>query len=485
MLALLAEMRCTEPQGENCLVLNVWEPTWSTSTTRPVMVSLHGGGHTIGSGSMPVFDGASLASRHDVVVVSVNHRLGALGYLYLADVLGDDGGLSANVGELDLVTSLRWVRANAEAFGGDQSNVTIFGQSGGGSKVSTLLAMPAAAGLFHRAIVQSGPKLQALSPDEATANTRALLDTVGLATNPRGLYDVPTAEIVAAQVRVMGGPLGAGSRTFAPVIDDHTLPRHPFDPDAPSVSASVPLLIGTTKDEATLFTHPNEALDTLDPEDAVSAITPLIGERASALYDIYRATRPDVSPAGLVTAIMTDRFRVASIRMAERKAAGHAAPVWMYRFDYATDVEGGALGAPHAVDIAYTFGNPDASASADPAPNATPSPPPSTMSGPRSPATDLRTPPPSPHGRHTTINTAQPCCSTSTPTPLTTPTRSIASPGRTSQSAHINDRIVRLGRQPALRRPRKECTCLLWGRWLRQGGQQRSPGAPASTRTHG
>ena len=362
MLALIAEMRCTEAQGENCLVLNVWEPTWSASTDRPVMVSLHGGAHTFGSGSMPVYDGAALAGRHDVVVVSVNHRLGALGYLYLADVLGDKYAVSGNVGTLDLVAALEWVQANAEAFGGDPSNVTIFGESGGGFKVSTLLAMPGAGGLFHRAIVQSGAKLHALSPDSATATTCAVLDELGLGTHPGGLHDVPAAEIVAAQVRVLGGPFSPGPRTLGPVIDGVTLARHPFDPDAPSVSASVPLLIGTTKDEMTFFTHSNQALETLDDAAAVAAAIPMVGDRARDLYDIYLATQPDVSHARRLAAIMTDRMRVGSIRLAERKAAAGGAPVWMYRFDFETDVEDGALGATHASDIAYTFGNPDASA---------------------------------------------------------------------------------------------------------------------------
>ena len=364
MLALIAEMRCTEAQGENCLVLNVWEPTWSASTARPVMVSLHGGAHTICSGSMPVYDGASLAARHDVVVVSLNHRLGALGYLYLAEILGEDYAVSGNVGTLDLAAALEWVQANAEAFGGDPANVTIFGESGGGFKVSTLLAMPAAAGLFHRAIVQSGAKRHALSPDSATATTRAVLDELGLGTNPRQLGHVPAAEIVAAQVRVLGGPFSPGPRTLGPVVDGAALPRHPFEPDAPSVSASVPLLIGTTKDEMTFFTHPNEALDTLDDAAAVAAVAaiPMVGDRARDLYDTYLETRPDVSHARRLAAIMTDRMRVGSIRLAERKAAAGGAPVWMYRFDFETDVEDGGLGAPHASEIAYTFGNPDASA---------------------------------------------------------------------------------------------------------------------------
>jgi para-nitrobenzyl esterase len=362
MLELMAEMRCTEAQGENCLVLNVWQPMWSDSTARPVMVSLHGGAFTICSGSMPVYDGAALAARHDVVVVSVNHRLGALGYLYLADVLGEEYAASGNVGNLDLVAALQWVQANAAGFGGDPSNVTIFGESGGGGKVSTLLAMPDAAGLFHRAIVQSGPKLRALDPDAAAKTTHAVLDELGLSEKPQGLLTVPAEAIVAAQLRVLGGPLDMGPRKLGPVVDGGVLPCHPFDPDAPAVSAGIPLLIGTTKDEMTLFTYPDETLDTLDDSGAVAAVTPIAGDWAQDMYDLYARTRPDVSPVRRVAAIMTDRFRVGSIRLAERKAAADGAPVWMYRFDFETDVESGALGAPHAIDIAFTFANADASA---------------------------------------------------------------------------------------------------------------------------
>ena len=184
MLTLIAEMRCTEAQGENCLVLNVWEPTWSASTNRPVMVSLHGGATDLLGIDAGVRWRPRSAGSRGVVVVSVNHRLGALGYLYLAETLGEEYAASGNIGTLDLVMALGWVQANAGAFGGDRSNVTIFGESGGGAKVSTLLAVPAATGLFHRAIVQSGPKLRAMSPDAAIATTRALVEELGVAANP-------------------------------------------------------------------------------------------------------------------------------------------------------------------------------------------------------------------------------------------------------------------------------------------------------------
>ena len=365
MIRLIAEARCTEPQGENCLVLNVWAPHTASASPRPVMFSIHGGAHTICSGGLPVFDGASLAAKHDAIVVSPNHRLGVLGYLYLDEVLGDAYAGSGNVGTLDLIGALTWVRDNVATLGGDPGNVTIFGESGGGSKVSTLMAVPAASGLFHRAVVQSGPTLRAIRPHIATATAAALVDDLGLGNSARSLLDVPVDALISAQLRVLGGPIGgglSGGRTIGPVIDDAVLWRHPFEPDAPATSASVPLLIGTTKDEMTMFTYPNEALDELGDDGAVAAIALLVGDAARPLYETYCATRPAATPSQRLAAILTDRFRVHSIRLAERKAAAGGAPVWMYRFDYETDVAGGALGAPHGIDIAMTFGNPDASA---------------------------------------------------------------------------------------------------------------------------
>ena len=365
MARLTAEMISTEAQDENCLVLNVWAPVGRPATPRPVMVSVHGGAHTVGSSSLPVFDGAYLAEAHDVVVVTVNHRLGALGYLYLGELFGEEYATSGNVGTLDLVAALRWVRDNIAGFGGDPGNVTMFGESGGGSKTCTLLAMPSAAGLFHRAIVQSGPKTIALSTEVSTATALAMLDALGIAPpDARQLLTVPVDQLVAAQLEVLGGPLGgavSGGRTLGPVLDGIALDRLPFEPDAPAVSASVPLLIGTTKDEMTFFTYANEALDTLDDAGGAAVMRQLFGEHADVLYGTYRTTRPGATPVQLVTAGMTDGFRIPSIRIAERKAALGQAPVWMYRFDYETDVLDGRLGAPHAIDVAYSFGIPDAS----------------------------------------------------------------------------------------------------------------------------
>ncbi len=366
MLGLTAELQASEPQGENCLVLNIWAPNSPSSVGRPVMFSIHGGAHTIGSGSMAVFNGRWLAEHHDVVVVSVNHRLGALGYLFVEGVLGDAYAGSGNVGNLDLVTALAWVRDNIGVFGGDPGNVTIFGQSGGGAKVSTLMAMPAATGLFHRAIVQSGPKLDAITADAAEDTTRALLADLGFG-DSRDLLVVPAATLIASLVRVLGSPLGAGrtrpgGRMFGPVMDGVVLPRHPFEPDAPSVSSGVPLLIGTTRDEMRMFTYPNEALDSLDDAGAAATVETIFPGRGLPLYKTYQSCRPNATPAQRLAAVLTDSVRVGSIRMAERKAAHGVAPVWMYRFDYETDALDGVLGSPHGLDIAYTFGNPDLSA---------------------------------------------------------------------------------------------------------------------------
>jgi para-nitrobenzyl esterase len=311
-----------------------------------------------------VYDGSWLAQHRDVVVVTINHRLGALGYLHLGELLGEEFATSANTGNLDIVAALRWVRDNISAFGGDPGNVTIFGESGGGSKVSALMGMPDAAGLFHRAIIQSGPKLSALSTDYAHETALRLLSELGLDSNDaRRLFEIPTEALIDAQVRALGGPLGSaavGGRALGPVVDGRVLPAHPFDRVASPCSASVPLLIGTTKDEMTLFTYPNEALDALDDGAARALFVGSHGEAGAALYAAYSATRPSGTPVQRLTQMMTDRFRVGSIRLAERKEAQQAASVWMYRLDYETDVLGGALGAPHGLDVAYIFGIPEA-----------------------------------------------------------------------------------------------------------------------------
>jgi para-nitrobenzyl esterase len=350
-------------QSENCLALNVWTPGVGDGARRPVLVWLHGGGFGSSSGSVPVYDGRRLARRGDVVVVTVNHRLNVFGYLYLGQ-LGEELGLgerfadSGNAGMLDLVAALRWVRDNAEAFGGDPGNVTVFGESGGGGKVSMLMAMPAAAGLFHKAVVQSGAWLRALTPERATELARGYLERLGVRPgDPAAVADLarrPAAELVAA--------LGTGRRSalITPVLDGRSVPRHPFEPDAAPISAGVPLLIGSNRDEMSLLAGArNPALFELTWDGLVPALAafPSVGaEHAAGLADAYRELYPRHSPARVYFAITTDAtIWRNTVRQAERAAARGGAPVYAYQLDWCTPVDGGKWGAPHALDLPLVF----------------------------------------------------------------------------------------------------------------------------------
>ena len=288
-----------DSQGEDCLTVNVWTPSSSAGGARPVMVWFHGGGWTMGSANSPIYDGAALARRGDVVVVGVNHRLGALGYLYLGDVGGPDFAASGSSGALDMVAALEWVRDNIAGFGGDPGNVTIFGESGGGAKVSVLLGTPAAAGLFHRAIIQSGPMLRGVGREKAAGTARAVLDALDVKTVEE-LRAVPADQLVKAQTKVLGGPLGGfgTGHALAPVVDGIGLPAHPFDPEAAPTAAAVPLLIGTTRDEMTLFTAAIPGLSMLTEEVLPGVATMMNGEDCAALLDVYRRTRPGCHAAG-------------------------------------------------------------------------------------------------------------------------------------------------------------------------------------------
>ncbi|MFI5054243.1 MAG: carboxylesterase/lipase family protein, partial [Acidimicrobiia bacterium] len=219
------------PSGDDCLNLNVWTPALDDAK-RPVMVWFHGGGFSSGSANNPMYFGDHLARRGDVVVVSINHRLGILGYLHLADVGGDAWEGSGNAGVLDLVQSLEWVRDNIASFGGDPDRVMIFGQSGGGAKVSTVLAMPAAQGLVHRAAIQSGPGVRALTVEQGDALARAVLAELEIEpSHIERIQEVPTRALATAQNAAMRAVRGAGMG-LAPVVDGTTLPTHPFDPVA-------------------------------------------------------------------------------------------------------------------------------------------------------------------------------------------------------------------------------------------------------------
>ncbi len=344
-----------EPENEDCLYLNIWTPGVNDEHKRPVLFWCHGGGFTMGSGSGGFYHGRNLARRGDAVIVTVNHRLGPLGYCYLGELAAEEYAASGNVGMLDLVAALEWVRDNIAAFGGDPGNVTIFGESGGGAKVSVLMAMPTAAGLFHRAIVQSGPGVNMTPRERGTRNAEKLLKELGVsARETERLSSLPVAQIFEANARINSNPL----QGWAPVVDGQVLPHHPFDPVAPAISANVPLMIGTNKDEATLFLLPDPAVRTLDEAGLSARVREFVGDKAADLIAAYRRADPQGSPRDLFLALASDRMmRVNSIKLAERKYAQGAAPVFMYLFTWETPALDGQLKSCHALEIPFVFDN--------------------------------------------------------------------------------------------------------------------------------
>ncbi len=368
LLELLA-LREPQPMNENCLVLNVWTPALNDGVKRPVMFWCHGGAFIAGSGASPWYEGRNLCRKGDVVVVTINHRLGAFGYLHLADLCGDEFASSGNVGMLDIVAALTWVRDNIAAFGGDPGNVTIFGESGGGAKVSVLMAMPAAYGLFHKAIMQSGPAVEMMSRDDATRTAHQVLAELGLqSSDAAGLRRVSASQLLRAQMRVLRkiNSMAFANRRrvgFNPVIDGRHLPQGPFEPIAPAISAGVPLMIGTNKDEMTLFFGLSPWLDQLDDAALRDRVRAFVGERGEALLDDYRRARPRDTNRDLMLAIATDAgMRIPSLITADRKAAQHAAPVFVYMFTWETPVLGGALKSSHALEIPFVFDTIESSA---------------------------------------------------------------------------------------------------------------------------
>jgi para-nitrobenzyl esterase len=339
--------------SEDCLFLNVWTP--GLGGARPVMVWLHGGGFGNGSGGAAMYDGAALARRGDLVTVTVNHRLNVFGYLNLAEFGGHPS--SGVAGMLDILAALRWVRDNISAFGGDPTNVTVFGESGGGWKVSLLMAMPGAQGLFHKGIIQSGPGLRGMPPTRANELAGAVLAKLGVA-DATGLSDIPAADIQAAANAAAGAELLRG---FTPSIDGVELPRHPFEPDAAPLGAPIPLMIGTNKDEATLFMFGAPSFGQMAEADVTRRAEAAAPGKAGALIAAVGKSFPDYSPSHQVSAIQTlTTMWLDSVRLAERKAAQKAAPVYMYRLDWETPVARGLLRSPHALEIPLVFDNVEA-----------------------------------------------------------------------------------------------------------------------------
>jgi para-nitrobenzyl esterase len=351
------------PETEDCLTLNVWSPGLDASK-RAVMVWFHGGAFAYGTANVARLQGSRLAKRGDVVVVTVNQRLNIFGFLDLSAVGGADFAASGNAGTLDMLAALEWVRDNIERFGGDPGNVTIFGESGGGGKVCTLLAMPSARGLFHRAIVQSGAAVRLRERERAAKLTDAVIKVLGLTANDLGkLQALPMAQLLAA-VEPAQKALGPAPQPlldrypFGPVVDGSIVPRHPFDTSAPDVSAGIPLLIGDMKDEMASFLARDDNVwhRTLTEHGLRDRITPIAGEHTDRVIETYRRLNPAMNPAERLIATLTDsNFRIRSLIVAEHKARQAGAPVYMYSFEWETPVQGGRLKAPHALDVPFTF----------------------------------------------------------------------------------------------------------------------------------
>jgi para-nitrobenzyl esterase len=336
--------------GEDCLSLNVWTPGVNDGAKRAVMVSFHGGGFATGSGNGPGYDGAQLAKYGDVVVVTVNHRLASFGYLHVADLGAPPEFAQAGVaGMMDLVASLEWVRDNIGKFGGDPSKVMIFGQSGGGAKTSTMLAMPSAKGLFHSAGVQSGSTIRSATREAGTKSAEALLAKLGIAKgNIADIQKVSWQQILEAQVA-----LGAAA-AFTPVVDGMVLPHHPFDPTAPPESAGVPVIISTTLEDAAL------GLTNFDLDEAGlrTMMNERYGAKAEPMLAMYRSRYPNKSPYLIQAQIATDAgFRRSAFLQAERKSALGTAPGYMYLWAFESAGFNGKFGAVHGTDVSASFYN--------------------------------------------------------------------------------------------------------------------------------
>lgn len=345
------------PQSENCLVLNIWTPAVKDGGKRPVMVWLHGRGYTAGAGSETMYHGANLAKRGDVVVVTINHRLNVFGYLHLADIAGEAYAGSGIAGLLDAVLALEWVRANITSFGGDAGNVTIFGESGGGAKVSTMLAMPSAKGLFHRAVIQSGAGIRGVESGDATDFAERLLAKLDIKANEiEKLQQLPAQQLLDT-VNTLSSE--GGAMRLSPSVDGHYLPVHPFDPVAAPTAAEVPLMIGTNRDEQALFLARDPRRRRLSEEELRQRLAPTLGDNLERILGTYQRTRPGATPWDLLIGILSEGARRRSILLAERKAAGGTAPVYMYLFTYESDFLGGLLKASHAMEIPFLFDNTD------------------------------------------------------------------------------------------------------------------------------
>jgi para-nitrobenzyl esterase len=349
--------RGNEPnESEDCLFLNVWTPG-ADAGKRAVMVYIHGGAYSNGSGSSPSTDGTKLARRSDVVVVSMNHRLNVFGYAYLKR-LAPGFDVSGNAGQLDLILALQWVRDNIAAFGGDPDRVMVFGQSGGGAKIATLMATPAAEGLFHRAATMSGQQVTASGPVNATARTRAWLAAMGLTPERAAEAATLPVEKLLEGLAAEDPILGYGGLYFGPVMDDSVLHRHPFYPDAAPQGLKIPMMIGNCHDETFAFMGGDPANSGLTWETLPGRMGPSamrIDISPEAVIAEYRRLYPHMTADQVLIAATTAgrSWRGAVIEAEARAKAGH--PAWVYQQTYPFANATGRTGAGHGSDIALVF----------------------------------------------------------------------------------------------------------------------------------
>lgn len=367
------------PTGEDCLHLNLWTSDPRRGARKPVVVFFHGGGYRSGSVNSIFYDGTALARTRDVVVVGVNHRLNALGHLYLAEIGGDRYATSGNAGLLDLVAALEWVRDNVENFGGNPANVTIMGQSGGGGKAAMLTGMPAAKGLFHRAIIMSTlieSGVRAIDASQATVAAERLISTLGL-TRARldELHRLPVEQIVGA---LTSGGVASGTQTgntalgdistlFTAVLDGTTLPAHPYDPVASPLSADVPILTGSNETEGVPYADlqdpfwSSEITTAAALRERVRTLLRVDDAEADRLVALYRQNRPgdDQGTLALVMAADNTPTRQSSYVFADRKYAAGRAAAYMYYFQWRSPVRGGKLRTMHSMELPFLFNHPD------------------------------------------------------------------------------------------------------------------------------
>ena len=355
------------PRSEDCLVLNVWTPSIDDNGKRPVMVWLHGGGYESGSGSEIAINGANLSKRGNVVVVTLNHRISVLGFLYLAEIAGEKYKASGISGMLDIVLALEWVRDNIEVFGGDPGNVTIFGESGGARKVSVMMAMPSAKGLFHKAVIESSPSLRARTAGEASDLAEKMLAELGIKKGGiEKLHDVPPQHLLETSRKLQqqarqgfsdGTP--GNVNWLSPVVDGYYLPSDPFDSVTLPTGMDVPLLIGSNRDELALGLAFRPERGKIDEAEAKKRLAPMLGDKLDRIYNAYHKSRPEASPWDIYIAALSESRRLACIKIAERRCAINSAPTFLYYFTWETDYNDGFNKACHALEIPFVFDTTD------------------------------------------------------------------------------------------------------------------------------